>query len=353
MDSNSPQDNKNLDSLGIKAALTLFSEQIKTTYEQSLTSNIEPLEFDTEGGYSNVLISGMGGSSNAGKIIQSLLERDSDKLIFVFNDYGLPAWVNEKTLVVLNSYSGNTEETISAYEIAKAKGCKMIGATTGGKVAEMIKSGEIKGAIVTANDTNPSGYPKSGLGLSFGVLFGALSKVGLIKATKEELYESLEEVLKIRETWNVEEIAKWSADNLPVLFAGRPFLGPLNAARNACCEIGRVFTQFYDFPEMNHVLIEALAHPDVAKKNKYIFFESNFDNPRIKIRFEITKKLMEEQGLTHMTYTLSGSTFLSQCLELAHFGAWLGFHYSMIRGEDPGPEPWIIKLKQSLSQPTH
>jgi glucose/mannose-6-phosphate isomerase len=151
----------------------------------------------------------------------------------------------------------------------------------------------------------------------------------------------------------VEEIAKWSADNLPVFFAGRPFLGPLNAARNACCEIGRVFTQFYDFPEMNHVLIEALAHPDVAKKNKYIFFESNFDNERIKKRFEITKKLMEEQGLTHMSYTLKGSTFLVQCLELAHFGAWLGFHYSMIRGEDPGPEPWIIKLKESLSQPIH
>jgi glucose/mannose-6-phosphate isomerase len=339
--------NENIDSMEIGKALTLFSEQIKTTYEQSLTSNIEPMEFD------NVVISGMGGSSNAGKIIQSLLEKDSQKPIFIFNDYGLPAWVNEKTLVVLNSYSGNTEETFSAYEAVKNIGCKVIGVTTGGKVAEMINSGEIKGAIVTANDTNPSGYPKSGLGLSFGVLFGALSKVGLIKISKDELYSALDEVIKIRETWNVEEIAKWSADCLPVFFAARPFLGPLNAARNGCCEIGRVYTQFYDFPEMNHVLIEALARPETAKKNKYIFFESNFDNQRIKIRYEITKKLMEEQGLTHMSYNLKGSTFLAQSLELAHFGAWLGFHYSMIRGEDPGPEPWIIKLKESLSQPVH
>lgn len=336
-----------LDSLGIEKALTLFSEQIKTTYTQALNSNIEILNFD------KVVISGMGGSSNAGKIVQSLCERDSNIPVFVFNDYGLPNWVNENTLVVLNSYSGNTEETLSAYDVANNKNCKIIGITTGGKVGEMITNGLIKGAIVSAGETNPSNYPKSGLGLSLGAIFGALTNVGLIRTTEAEIDLALSEVVKIRENWNIKELASWVGDGFPIFFASRPFLGPMNAARNACCEIGRVFTEFYDFPEVDHVLIEAMKNPADALNNKYIFFESDLDNDRIKLRYKVTKELMTKMGLTFNSYKLLGTNFLSQSLEFAHLGAWLGFYLSEIRGEDPGPEPWIIELKNLLSQPVH
>lgn len=335
------------DSLGIEKALTLFPEQIKTTYKQAIASNIEKVDFD------KVIISGMGGSSNAGKIIQSLCEQDSNTPVFVFNDYGLPNWVNENTLVVLNSYSGNTEETLSAYDIANNKNCKVIGITTGGKIGKMITSGEIKGAIVTANETNPSGYPKSGLGLSLGAILGALTNVGLIKTTEAEIDSALSEVIKIKESWNIKEIALWISDGFPIFFSSRPFLGTMNAARNACCEIGRVFTQFYDFPEVDHVLVEAMKNPTDALKNKYIFFESELDNDRIKLRYKVTKELMTKMGLTYNSYKLLGTNFLTQSFEFAHLGAWLGFYLSEIRGEDPGPEPWIIELKNLLSQPVH
>ncbi|HTK03285.1 MAG TPA: SIS domain-containing protein [Alphaproteobacteria bacterium] len=340
--------NNNLDPMGIGKALELFPEQIKTTYSQTLNSNIETLNFDS------IVISGMGGSSNAGKIIQSLLEGESFIPVFVFNDYGLPAWVNEKTLVVLNSYSGNTEETLSAYEVAKQKNCKVIGVATGGKIAEVITSGEIKGVIVSAGETNPSNYPKSGLGVSFGALFGALTKVGLIKTEEAELNSALSELVEIRKTWDAKEKSNWLKDSVPVLFSSRSLIGPLNAGRNAMCEIGRVFTVFYDFPEVNHVLIEATQKPDFIKdKFKYLFFESKFDNDRIKLRYKITKEIFADQKLSTNSYVLSTSSRLSQSLELAHYCAWLGYNLSINRGEDPGPEPWIIKLKEALSQPIH
>lgn len=347
MDVGNTQDSKNLDSLGIGSALELFPDQIKTTYEQAIASNIEPLKFN------KVVISGMGGSSNAGKIIQSLLEREKAVPITIYNDYGLPEWVDADTLVVLNSYSGNTEETLSAYDSALTAGAQMIGVTTAGIVAKMITDGKVKGAIVTAGDTNPSGYPKSGLGLSFGALFGALTKVGLVKTSKDELYKILEDVVQIRSGWNVKDIANSVNGLFPVFFASRSFLGPMNAARNACCEIGRVYTQFYDFPEVNHVLIEALVLPNAVKENRYIFFESSFDNDRIKLRYEITKKLMREMGVKYLSYELKGPSYLAQALELAHFGSALGYNLSLLRSDDPGPEPWILKLKDSLSQPLH
>ncbi len=339
---------QNIDSLGIEKSLELFFEQIKTTFDQALQSNIKKIDFDS------VVINGMGGSSNAGKIIESLILDSFDKPFVVFNDYNLPSWVNQNTLVVLNSYSGNTEETLSAYEAAKKVNAKVIGVTTGGKIAELIKSGEIKGAIVNANETNPSGYPKSGLGLSFGALLGSLIKAGVLDFTKDYLLDSLNELAEIRKSWNMENLAKEFEKRVPVLFSSKSFIGPLNAGRNAICEIGRTFTLFFDFPEVNHVLIEATQKPDYIKdKIKYLFFESEFDHERIKLRYEITKKIFDKQKLSYSSYTLKGKTCLTQVLEIPHFCAWLGLYLSFQDGVDPGPEPWINELKNLLSQPVH
>ncbi len=339
---------KKLDPNGIGQALTLFPDQIKKTWGDAMASNIKHVEFDS------LVISGMGGSSNAAKILQSLVEEDFEKPFAVYNDYGLPGWVNEKTLVIANTYSGNTEETLSAIDEAKKRGSKLIGVTTGGKLAEMIKSGEIPGAIVSAGETNPSGFPKSGLGVSLGALAGALVKAGVLDIKESEINSALDELIEIRKTWSAKEVATWFHGSLPVLFAARPFLGPLNAGRNAMCEISRNFTQFYDFPEVNHVLVEAMSVPAGAKEEtKYLFFASKFNHPRILTRFKVTGHILKEQGLEFTDYVLKGTTKLAQSLEIPHYAAWVGYYLSMLDDTDPGPEPWIIKLKNELSQPVH
>lgn len=336
-----------LDPDGVERALTLFPEQIKVTYKQAVESKIPELKFDS------VIVSGMGGSSNAGKIIQGLLENNYDKQLVVFNDYGLPAWVNKNTLVIVNSYSGNTEESLSAITKAKEIGSQVVGIATGGKIGDMVKNGEILGAVITAGDTNPTGFPKSGLGVSLGGLVGVLKSVGVLKIDESELDSILSELVEIRKTWNAKEMAQKIHGSISVLFGGRPFLGALNAGRNAMCEISRNFTEFYDFPEVNHVLVEATQKPVSAMQKKYLFFESNFNNERVMMRFKITKDIFKEQGLETNTYALKAKTVLGQSLELAHYCAWLGFYLSILDDTDPGPEPWILKLKSALSQPLH
>lgn len=240
--------------------------------------------------------------------------------------------VNSETLVVANSYSGNTEETLSGVEAANKVGAKILGIATGGKIGEMIKSRAISGAIITPGETNPSGFPKSALGVSLGGLAGALAKAGVLKITEDELNTALNELIEIRKSWNAKEIAVWLNGSLPVLFSGRPMIGPLNAGRNAICEISRNFTQFYDFPEMNHVLIEATQKPELVKTNlKYLFFISKFNHPRVLTRYKVTAEILTEQGLTFDNYTLKGSTKLVQALELAHFCAWVGFYLSILQ----------------------
>lgn len=336
-----------LDPSGVEKALQKFPDQIRETFSQVKNFKFQISNFDT------ILVSGMGGSSNASKIIQGLLEDNFDKPFIVYNDYGLPNWINEKTLVILNSYSGNTEETLSGYEIAKSKGAQVIGIATGGKIGEMIKSGEIQGAVIDPKDTNPTGFPKSGLGVSLGGLLGVLYAIGIMPNAESEIDSALTELEEVRKTWNVKKIAEWLHGSMPVLFGGRPFIGALNAGRNAMCEISRNFTEFYDFPEVNHVLVEAIAKPSAALQKKYLFFESKFNNERVLLRYKITQELFNMQNLKFKIYNLKLSTKLGQALEIAHYCAWLGFYISILDDTNPGPEPWILKLKSALAQPVH
>jgi glucose/mannose-6-phosphate isomerase len=348
MDLNNEAEFKKLDPSGVEKALQMFPDQIRECWKQAVSSNIPVLSAKS------VVVSGMGGSSNAAKILQGVYEGELKVPFEVFNDYRLPAWVNSETLVVANSYSGNTEETLSAIEAANKVGAKVMGVATGGKIGEMVKSGVIPGAVIAPGETNPTGFPKVGLGVSLGALAGALSKAGVLPITEEELTKALDELLEIRKGWNAKEIAGWLNGNLPVLYGGRPLIGALNAGRNAMCEISRNFSQFYDFPEVNHVMVEAVGKPETAKDNmKYLFFVSNFNNSRVLTRYQITTELFSKQNLDYKNYSLKGSTKLAQGLELPHFCAWVGFYISMLQNTDPGPEPWIIKLKESLAQPVN
>lgn len=340
------EDYTKLDPSGVEKALEKFPDQILTTFNQALNSNIPELKFDA------VLISGMGGSSNAAKILESVYESDFKVPydIDIHNDYDLPIWCDNKTLVIANSYSGNTEETLSGLIEARKRGCVTLAVTTGGKLADMIRGGEVFGVVVDPESTNPTGYPKTGLGVSLGALFGAMVKVGLLKITSEELSIHLEELIQVRKKWNVKEMARELHGSIPVLFGGRPFIGALYAGRNAMCEISRNFTEFYDFPEVNHVLVEAVGKPSSALSKKYLFFESNFNHERVKLRYKITQDLFREQNLAFSIYNLSLSSKLGQALELSHYCAWLGFYLSILDDTDPCPEPWILKLKAELNK---
>lgn len=333
-----------LDTMDVETSLKLFPEQIKNAFIQAMSLDTISIDFDS------VIVSGMGGSSNAGKIIQGLLEPGFQKPFFVYNDYELPNWVNGTTLVVLNSYSGNTEETLSAYAKARAKNCQIVAVTTGGKLAELVRNSDIQGVVLDPKVTNPTGFPKTGLGISLGGLIGLLNRIHVLNISSEELDHALSEVSSLRDTWDAKDIATWLHGSIPVLLSARPLLGALNAGRNAMCEISRNFTEFYDFPELNHVLIEATQKPESAKIKKYLFFESSYNSDRIKLRYKITKDIFKEQELDTNFYILKSSTILSQSLELAHYCAWLGFYISILDNTDPGPEPWILKLKEALSK---
>lgn len=346
---------KELDSMKVAESLTLYPEQIKESWGQAQNASITKIE------PRGVIICGMGGSSNAGKIVKSLFKDELGIPVILHNDYGLPSFANKETLVVLNSYSGNTEETLSAYEPAKEKGSLVLGVTSGGKLAELIKEGEIEGVIFTPTK-NPTGFPKTGLGVSLGALLGALVKAGVVKLTEEELFKALDKIEETRRQWLPENLdenlafktAKRLKGKMPVFLGAEPLGGSLQAGRNAMDEISRNFTLFFDFPEVNHILIEATQKPEGAKNNLfYLFFESEKYSDRVQERMKITSKIFDEQGVSYDKVDAWEGSKLFQALLVPNFCAWLGFYLAILGNDDPGPEPWIIKLKNLLGQPPH
>lgn len=335
------------DSLGIGKALEMFPDQLIEAWNQSYSVDLPKISS------SKIIISGMGGSSLAGRIISSINENEGNTEIVIFNDYGLPGYVDSSWTLIANSYSGNTEETLSAIEVAKVRNIKTYGVSTGGKIGEMIKSNEIYGAIVTPS-TNPPNFPKSGLGISLGGLLGLLSKAGVISLSDSEFKKSVEELIEIRKGWDTRSMAKNMNQKIPTLIAARPLLGPIHAGRNVINEIARTFATFFDLPELDHHLVEATMYPkNLYKDIYYLYFESDLYSERIKTRIKITKDLFTEQRLNFGEMKIVGSNPLTQALEVSHYCAWVAFYLSELNGEDPGPEPWILKLKDLLSQPVH
>jgi glucose/mannose-6-phosphate isomerase len=335
------------DSLGIEKALTLFPDQLKEAWGQAYGADLPQLTSK------NVVISGMGGSALAGRILASIYEGESDKEIVVYNDYGLPAFINKDWVLVANSYSGNTEETLSGIEAGKKLGLSVIGIASGGKIGEMIKTGEIPGVIL-APTTNPSNYPKSALGVSLGGLAGLMSKTGLIGLTPEKFGQAVDELIEIRKNWDAKSVAANFVSAIPVLIGARPFLGAVHAGRNVINEIGRTFSAYFDLPELDHHLVEATGYPkNVFQNIYYLFLESDLYHERVKTRINVTKEIFDTQKLKYGEFKLQGKTKFTQALEIPHFCAWIAFNLSLLNGEDPGPEPWIITLKEKLSQPVH
>ena len=137
----------NLDSMGIEEALRLFPNQVREAWKQAFSTDLP--KFSPKA----VVISGIGGSSLAGRFIVNFWEDKTSLPIFIHNDYGLPKWVDKDVLVVGNSYSGNTEETISAVDKALELGCSVMTISTGGILYERVQKGEFPG-IKLGQDTN-------------------------------------------------------------------------------------------------------------------------------------------------------------------------------------------------------
>lgn len=301
--------------------------------------------FDTKK-VDRVLIIGLGGSGIGGRICQNLVFDSCSTPISLVNNYDLPAWVNSTTLVIAVSYSGNTEETLNAYNQATEKGCQIACITSGGSLAEKAK---IDGANIVLI---PGGQPpRTSFGYNASQLFFILEAYGLLSQNFSGMLKPVAEILEQKSEsirTKASQIAKGLADKLPVVYAPSNLEGVAIRLRQQINENAKMLCWHHVLPEMNHN--ELVGWADEHLNIGVIFLYSDRDHPKVETRRKLTRDILKKKVNACFEIQAQGDTAMEQAYYLIHLGDWISFYLAEIRDVDPIEIDVIDYLKSELAK---
>jgi len=342
------------DTGGVMESIKLLADQLDQAWGEVKNLEIPKLYSSAQ----QVVVCGMGGSALGGRIIDSLYASQLRVPLEIFTEYNVPNYVGPETLVVASSYSGNTEETISAVNYALQKKAQIYVISTGGALGEFMKENNLPGYIFVPTN-NPCGQPRMGLGYSLGALLGVLSGCGFISVADEEMELSLRSLRRSivnfgPDTVEGENAAKSMARELmnkfPVLVASEHLVGATHAFKNQLNETAKSFSALFDLPELNHHLMEGLRNPAQMKDFlRFVFFESDLYSDRVRKRYLITSDVVRKNEVEYVTYKAMAETKMGQVLELLAFASWVQYYLAMLYGVDPSSVPWVDYFKKELA----
>lgn len=305
----------------------------------------------------SVLLSGMGGSGLAGHVVASSFADSLAVPVLVLNDYHLPAFVGTKTLVIALSYSGQTEETLATYREARARKCRRAVITTGGILARYAKEDGVPRYIFSPLFSS-SQWPRIAGGHLLTGLLGLLSRAGLLTISSKEFERALSHVRTVT-AGNIQSvplsrnraktIARELVGRIPVVVGPADRAGNLHTWRNCFHETAKTFSAWFALPELNHHLLEGLGHPREARRLlRWVGIEPK--GSVLRLRYRLTKKIVENNGMRWIDVGLTGSSKLEQILELLSLSYFSSYYLGIEQRENPSPTPWVDYFKRQLER---
>jgi len=302
-----------------------------------------------------VVIVGMGGSAIAADLVQAFLAPLSHTPVQVWRNYDLPAFVNQKTLVMLSSHSGNTEEVLSGFERALEIGAKAMVLSTGGELTKRAEQSSIPLLRFVHQ-----GQPRAAIGYSFGLLLAALSQLRLIADPSGELHDAVAEMRArqpelMAHVPVVQNPAKRLAgqliDRWPLVI-GADILAPIARRwRTQIAEIAKALAQFEELPEADHNLVAGVSYPEhPIAQTMVVFLRAASYHPRNLLRTDVTQRALMMEGFNTDVVEARGQTRLAQQWTTLHFGDYIAYYLAMAYGVDPTPVPAIQGLKRELEK---
>ncbi len=294
----------------------------------------------------NVVLAGLGGSGIGGEIVLNYLERSITVPLVLCKDYFLPGFVNEDTLVITSSYSGNTEETLSVLNEAKEKGAVVACVTSGGKM----------GAFAGANNLDcialPEGIPpRACFGASLPQILFILKHYNIIG---EEFIGELKAAVALLRTEeaDIKNDARLLAEKLqgklPIIYSDQRIAGIATRWRQQFNENSKVLGWERPFPEMNHN--ELVGWKDNAESLAVIFLHTGAELDRVKLRFDINRSVICNFTNAIFEVVAKGDSFLERAVYLILFGDWCSWFLAELRGVDAVEVNVIDYLKGELNK---
>ncbi|MDP3791347.1 MAG: bifunctional phosphoglucose/phosphomannose isomerase [Candidatus Omnitrophota bacterium] len=307
--------------------------------------------------YRNIVCVGMGGSAIGADLIRSYILDDIDVPFFVNRNYLLPNFADDQTLVIVSSYSGNTEESLSAYRDAKSRSCEIIAITSGGKLSKMAKDDGV--AIIDI----PAGLPpRAALGYSFFPLLILLSKIGIINDQAifiDNVAQVLRKLRRSRLDYKIKgknnqakKIAVEIYGKLPVVYGSQSHIDSVVTRwRGQLAENSKTLASSHLFPEMSHNEIVGWEYPKTVLKNSIvIMLKDAADHPGILKRMDAVKKLLGKDGIGVIEVNSTGKGLLARMFSLVYIADYVSFYLSILNKTDPLPVERITFLKKELSR---
>jgi len=303
----------------------------------------------------NVVVVGMGGSAFAGDLARSFLASEMLIPFQVCRHYSLPEYVDDETLVIALSYSGNTEETLAAVDDALQRKSMIVVLTTNGLLEEVAGLNEIPMFKL------PSGLqPRAAIGYSFVPLMVFLEKIGLIKDGIERINKAIAHLDTTRarmvEDHGVnknpaKQMAQLIHGRIPIIYCG-PTLTDSVGARWKCqiCENAKQMAFTSQYPEFNHNELEGWSKQIEEHKDHFVVINlrDSGDHPRISSRMDVVKGLIEELDVQVIDIYATGETELERMFNLIQMGDFVSYYLAILSKVDPTPVEAIEKLKKEL-----
>ncbi len=319
-----------------------FPAQLKRAIEIGEKAKIGKNKFPIR----NILISGLGGSGIGGTILSNVLRDDISVPVIVNKEYQIPAFVNENTLVIISSYSGNTEETLSALMQAFKKNAQIVCITSGGLIQEYAETNDID--FVNIDGGSP---PRAAFGQSFIQLLYILFHLGLLEDGFKKylqdaitLMETEEEAIKTQ----AKEIAQKLNGKIPVIYSDAKFEGVSIRFRQQINENSKMLCWHHVVPEMNHN--ELVGWREKNEHIAVVFIRNNHDFERNQERMEFTKEVVSQYASDVIEIYSKGDYDLVRSMYLIHITDWVSYYLAELKGVDAVEVDVISKLKSKLAE---
>ena len=340
------------DSKGMLQSVATLGKQC-TTACWDLSKGIE---LPTVEAISNVVVTGLGGSAIGGDLLRVFSTGRCSVPVMVNRNYTMPEFVGSDTVVFAVSYSGNTEETLSAYEDSMKRGATVIVITTGGKLKEMADRDGVTVIPV------PGGIaPRSASGFLFIPTLRMMERLGLLSGVEEEveglvnnlkaLHERLRPEIPVEEN-PAKQMALKLYNRIPVIWGSsgttevvaQRWKGQIN-------ENAKAPAYWNVFPELNHNELVGFKFPEsLLKQLHVVILRDDRDHPKVQQRIEITKNIISKVVAGVTDVRSSGGGPLSRTYSLIYSGDYTSLYLAYLYGIDPGPVEVIDFLKNELSK---
>ncbi len=309
-----------------------------------IASKVTITQSDTE--IKNILVCGMGGSGIGGKLVAKWVEDELLVPVSFTTDYGIPGFVSKNTLVIGSSYSGNTEETLSSVNAAIAKGARLIGICSGGRMQEICEEGNFDVVIVPGG--NP---PRTALAYSIVQLLNVFSQLGLSSSNRLDEVEKGRQLI-VSDEKEIKDVATSLAaflkGNVGIIYGTTAYEPVLVRARQQFNENSKMLCWHHSLPEMNHNELVGWGGGD--DRFATVFLETEDIHRRNKKRLDISREIISKKSGKVFTVMAKGDSQIERSLYLINIVDWASLYLSEMKEVDPIDIEVIDYLKDTLSK---